>query len=61
MDFDYAIAGWNDYMDRSVFTDLESIFEEYNTYTKKWDENKERYVASLFKNLYSKRKMYDLG
>ena len=49
MDFDYAIAGWNDYMDRSVFTDLECIFEEYNTYTKNWDENKERDVASLFK------------
>ncbi|MEI4771867.1 alpha/beta hydrolase [Psychrobacillus sp. FJAT-51614] len=49
MNFNYAIAGWNDYMDRSVFTDQESIFEEYKLYTKNWDKNREGYVLSLFK------------
>lgn len=49
MTFDYAFTGWNDYMDRSVFSDSSGFIEEYKTYTNRWDLNKERYVASLFK------------
>lgn len=49
MTFDYAYAGWNDYMDQSVFSGWESIVQEYKTYTNKWDLNKERYVSSIFK------------
>lgn len=48
MNFDYAYAGWNDYMDRSLFSDKEQIYEEYKSYTKKWDSRKEQYSDSLF-------------
>lgn len=48
MNFDYAYAGWNDYMDRSIFSDKEQIYKEYKSYTKKWDSQKEQYSDSLF-------------
>lgn len=51
MTFDHAFNGWNDYMDQSVFNDWMSIVQEYKIYTNRWDLNKERYVASIFKEM----------
>lgn len=48
MNFDYAYAGWNDYMDHSTFDTEEEVYEEYRTYTMQWDPQKERYASSLF-------------
>ncbi|ANU09516.1 alpha/beta hydrolase [Planococcus antarcticus DSM 14505] len=48
MTFDYAYTGWNDYMEKSVFVDEEEIFQEYRTYTNRWNFRKETYAASLF-------------
>ena len=48
MTFDYAYAGWNNYMEQSAFANKEEIFQEYRTYTKRWDSRKELYAASLF-------------
>jgi pimeloyl-ACP methyl ester carboxylesterase len=48
MIFDHVYKGWNDYMDQSVFADEEEIFQEYQTYTKRWDSRKELYAATLF-------------
>lgn len=49
MTFEYAYKGWNDYMDQSVFVDEEEIFQEYRTYTNRWDSRKEKYALSLFR------------
>lgn len=48
MTFDYAYSGWNDYMDQAVFENEDEIYQEYRTYTNRWDSRKEHYVASLF-------------
>ncbi|WKA55988.1 alpha/beta fold hydrolase [Planococcus shixiaomingii] len=57
MTFDYTYSGWNTYMEQSEFADEEDIFQEYRTYTKRWDTGKEQYAASLF----SKRNDGKLG
>ncbi|TQR20843.1 alpha/beta fold hydrolase [Psychrobacillus vulpis] len=49
MSFNYAIAGWDDYMNRSAYYEWAVIVEEYKTYTNRWNHIKECYVASLFK------------
>ncbi|MFJ8066409.1 alpha/beta fold hydrolase [Psychrobacillus sp. NPDC096426] len=49
MTFDHAFNGWNDYMNQAVFSDWASVVQEYQTYTNKWDTNKEHYVSSIFK------------
>ncbi|MEK6189418.1 MAG: alpha/beta hydrolase [Carnobacterium alterfunditum] len=49
MTFTYAITGWNDYIEQSVFKNKEEIFQQYRTYTNRWDSQKENYSASLFK------------
>lgn len=48
MTYDHAYTGWSNYMQKSVFTNEEEIFQEYRTYTNRWNTRKEQYVASLF-------------
>lgn len=49
MTFEYAYAGWNEYMKKSVFKNEQAIYNEYRTYTSNWDDKKELHAASLFK------------
>ncbi|ANU18434.1 alpha/beta hydrolase [Planococcus maritimus] len=49
MTFDYAYLGWKDYMDHSLVDYKEEIYEEYQSYTKKWNSRKEKYSESLFR------------
>lgn len=48
MTFEYAITGWKNYIEQSVFTNEKEIFLEYKMYTNQWDANKEKYASSLF-------------
>ncbi len=48
MTFTYAYSGWQNYMEQAIYLNKTDIFNEYQTYTQRWDSEKESYVASLF-------------
>ncbi|AQQ54780.1 alpha/beta fold hydrolase [Planococcus lenghuensis] len=49
MTYAAAMDGWRDYMDSAVYPDWDAVMNEYRTYTKRWNKDKEAYVKSLFK------------
>ena len=55
MTFEYAYAGWTEYLARSVFESENDLFQEYRGYTKKWDSRKEHYTRALFQTSSSNK------
>ena len=56
MTFNVAVEGWEAYMNQSQLVEWDDIIDEYKTYTKRWDLQKEAYVRMLFQeenNLFS--------
>lgn len=49
MTFDYALSGWNDYMDnRTRFRNWSAAATEYRPYAKKWDSDIETSIQTIF-------------
>ncbi|MCP2034312.1 pimeloyl-ACP methyl ester carboxylesterase [Planomicrobium sp. HSC-17F08] len=50
MTLDYALSGWNDYMDNhSSYQEWAAVIEEYRHYTNRWDSHMEKYIQTIFR------------
>lgn len=46
-------------MDQLVFTDWTNIIHEYQMYKKRWESDKEGYIASIFKKVNNRFGLVD--
>lgn len=48
MTFNAAYEGWNNYLDHAMYHNLDEIFNEYRTFTKRWSTDIEQSVPTIF-------------